>query len=137
MRWAKLLVAAAAGVVAGTTVVSGPAAAEVREDAGSPQVSAAWSGLEVYVDRQTTHRLAVTVRNWDRTSDLPTNLMATVGCVRLGNPVAAGVCGVVVQVFGSYTIDRLLQADSQNACLRLSLTWAGPGLGVYDGPRCA
>ena len=136
MGWKKLLVAATAGVVAGTAVVGGPAAA-APGDAGSSQVVTSWAGTEVYVSRQTTHNLAAKVREWDRTSDLPVTLMATLGCARLGNPVAMGVCGVVVPVFGFYAIDRLLQAGRQNACLRLAMTWTGPGLDVDDGPHCA
>ena len=137
MRRTHLMIAAVAGVVAGSMVVSGPAAAKGPGDAGTPQVVTTWSGIEFYVDRPTTHRLGTKVRKWDRSSDLPTTLVATMGCVRIPNPVAAALCAVAVPVVGSYTIDRLLQADQQHACLRFSLGWAGPGVDVYDGPHCS
>lgn len=135
MRWTPLLITVAAGVVAGSIMVSGPATAK---GPGHPatQVATAWPGADVVLDRATTHRFATTVRDWDKTSDLPTTLMATMGCARLPHPAAAALCAIAVPVLGSYTIDRLLQADQQHACLRFSFTWSGPGVEVYDGPRC-
>lgn len=131
---ATYALAVTAGVLAGAVVFATPAAAfgPLADGAGD------WRHYTYYVDRATTKRIAGTLESWSSTGDTLTQLGASAGCLRAGNPVAMAVCGAVVGLGMSYLADEVRQAGRTNACLAVTFDYGVPGLTAFqdDGRYC-
>jgi len=134
------MMAVLAGAMFGAAANPAPAAAHEPQGrvVGGGVLVTGWSGFDYYLDRPTTQRLAATIRSWENTSQAPASLAAAIGCVRVGNPIAVAVCGVLITLAGSYALDELQHADGHAGCLLVSLRYGIPRVDEYndDGRFC-